>query len=101
MPVRRRRESEGRDREVVSQFSYNRCEPSHVGMVRDMTHMREDSKTKRYEDRSQQLTSDVVRDADADVGGDVHPYRALAGSVQSEPAVSDLDPIFQDGILSK
>ena len=30
MPVRRRRESEGRDRQVVSQFSYNRCEPSHV-----------------------------------------------------------------------
>ena len=30
MPVRRRRESEGRDRELVPQFSYNRCEPSHV-----------------------------------------------------------------------
>ena len=30
VPVRRRRESEGRDRQVVSQFSYNRCEPSHV-----------------------------------------------------------------------
>ena len=33
VPVRRRRESEGRDRQVFSQFSYeyNRCEPSHVG----------------------------------------------------------------------
>ena len=29
VPVRRRRESEGRDRQVPS-FSYNRCEPSHV-----------------------------------------------------------------------
>ena len=33
MPVRRRRESEGRDRQVVTQFSYNRCEPSHVCIV--------------------------------------------------------------------
>ena len=30
MPVRRRRESEGRDRQVFPQFSYNRCRPSHV-----------------------------------------------------------------------
>ena len=33
MPVRRRRESEGRDRQVFPSFSYssyNRCEPSHV-----------------------------------------------------------------------
>ena len=31
VPVRRRRESEGRDRQVFPSFSYNRCEPSHVG----------------------------------------------------------------------
>ena len=30
VPVRRRRESEGRDRDLVPSFSYNRCEPSHV-----------------------------------------------------------------------
>ena len=30
MPVWRRRESEGRDRDLVPSFSYNRCEPSHV-----------------------------------------------------------------------
>ena len=40
-----------------------------------------------YEDRlSQRLTSDVIRDgsvsdADADVGGDVHPYRALVSYI--------------------
>ena len=28
------RESEGRDRQVVSQFSYNRCGPSHVYPIR-------------------------------------------------------------------
>ena len=31
VPVRRRRESEGRDRQVFPPFTYNRCEPSHVG----------------------------------------------------------------------